>query len=752
MQLDDFKRILGAFADQPTDLDVSKGTLVVQLRDEVLEATISLRGGDLVVAEAGVEYPAAKWITHRVAQLPQLADRILSFVAQPENFVTPAAALLDEPNFAIAGAEIETDNAVSTAQEIVGRRLAGMTSVLFLTSDAGEGKTTTIQQLALIQARLFKEKQTDWLLVPVPLGGRTFLRFDDVVVAALMNRLRFQYWYYEAFLELVRLGVVVPAFDGFEEMIIEGSSGEAISAVGSLVNQLKSSGSVLLAARKAFFDYQSFRTQARLFDAIGKDWVSFARLALHRWSRSHFLEYSQLRGLENAEGIYEAISGRLHPDHPLLTRAVLVRRLIDVAKDANDLGSLLTSLGHEPQDYFYQFVNALVEREAREKWPDKYGDPPKPLLSVAEHHQLLGLLAQEMWYASTDALRLDVVGLVVELFCEQKDLPPQTTRQIRERLKQHSLLITALGGSGVAFDHEDFRSFYLGEALGRTLSRGEQGELRGFLQVASLPEACVEQACLSLHREQVDKLKVINSLQLLASSERPTSFVRENAGVLSVRLLALGGIRKQQLKDMHFPSDSLKGLKLKQIEFVDCHFQPTSLAKTELSDCSFQGCRFERIEVEAGNAIKATLSNCQVDSLTRIDRDDQLFDPAQIRTALARYGFSVVDDVPETERPVAAEPDEETKTLERALRAFMRSTQVNESVFRLRLGVKANLFQDRILPDLLQVGVLEPVPYLGSGVQHRYRMRVTMSAVEEALAASGGQYQVFLQRFTVPPK
>ena len=144
-----------------------------------------------------------------------------------------------------------------------------MTSVVYLTSDAGEGKTSLIDYLAVKQAEAFRAKQSDWLLVPIPLGGRPFLRFDDVVVSALVNRLRFQLLYYDAFLELVRLGVLVPAFDGFEEMIVERSSAEAISALGNLVGRLRSAGTCLVAARKAYFDYPSFGSQARLFDSVG---------------------------------------------------------------------------------------------------------------------------------------------------------------------------------------------------------------------------------------------------------------------------------------------------------------------------------------------------------------------------------------------------------------------------------------------------------------------------------------------------
>jgi hypothetical protein len=747
MLLEDFRRIVTAFADNPSDVDISKGTLLLQLRGEVVEARVYHRLGELVVEDSGVEYTPGQWIVQRVAQLHTLADRILSNVQRPAHFVTPSGSLLDQQNFAANLEDSPTDDAVQTALEVVSRRLAGTTSVLFLTSDAGEGKTTLIQQLAIAQAQRYKAKSSDWLLVPVPLGGRTFLRFDDVVVAALVNRLRFQFLYYEAFLELVKLGVVVPAFDGFEEMIIEGSTGEAISAVGNLVTQLDSAGSVLLAARKAFFDYQSFRTQARLFDAIGKDSVSFARLALHRWSREHFLEYCEMCGLTNGPETYAAIADRLGESHPLLTRAVLVRRLVDVAKDSPSLTALIETLGSSPQDYFYQFVNALVQREAHDKWLDKYGDPPTPLLSVSEHHELLAALAQEMWFSSTDTLRQDVVALVAELFCDTKDKAPQTTREIRERLKQHSLLVKASATSSLAFDHEDFRSFYLGEALGRAMGRCDHGELRTFLQVSSLPTACIEQACLMLRREQFKVTPILQAIQALASAELSTSFVRENSGVLAIRMLSGHSEDKVVLRDMHFPSDALRGVRLQKVEFVSCYFQPTSTVGATLVDCTFTDCRFERLEVGDGAAVSAILNNSVVDSLLRTDRDDHIFDPEQIRSALRSYGFADVQEPNLNPQTVTGDTDEKVRVLERALRAFTRSTHVNESVFRLRLGIKANIFLEEIVPDLVSRSVIEEVPYLGSGVQKRFRMSVAMSSVDSALTSCAGSYEKFIAKF-----
>lgn len=744
MLLGDFKRILTSFADNEADLDISKGTLLVQVRDELIEATLHQQGGQLTVDEGGQRLPAFNWLVNRIARVPLLAERILSYVPEAVGFVTPSARLLDQPDFAKSADEIAHADATTCALAVLGRRPAGTTSVLYLTSDAGEGKTTLINHLARHQASEFKAKRTDWILVPIPLGGRAFLRFDDVVVAALVNRLRFQLLYYDAFLELVRLGVLVPAFDGFEEMIISSSSGEAISAVGNLVRSLSSSGSVLIAARKAYFDYHSFKSQARLFDAIGTDSVAFARLALDRWSRDQFLAYASNRGLANGSDTYSAVAARLRHDHPLLTRAVLVRRLVDVASATPQLTDLLDHIGGAPQHYFFQFVNAIVEREAHEKWIDQSGEPHQPLMSVEEHHELLAMVAQEMWLSATDALRTDVLGVIAEVFADSRKKAPAMVRQIRDRLKQeHALLISGATTGTLAFDHEDFREFYLGEAVGRAIVRGAQSDVRSLLQAGLLPWSAIDEALLHLRRHSAQPGSSIALLQVLASAETGSSLVRENCGALTIGIVS--ETEGAELTSMNFPEDALRGRTLTKLVVRDSYFQASSLAATRLVSCSFHNCRFERLELHADTEASAVLDACEVAMIVRIDRDEQIFDPAQIRSTLAQAGFEIRSAGQEKLPIAASEPDVELWLVERMMRIFLRANQVNEDVIRTKLGVRAGEFFDNVLPNLLRVGMLEAIPYLGHGNQRRFRMRVQMHKLHTALVECGGSFERFLE-------
>ncbi len=283
-------------------MDVRLGKVVAQIREDLIDIELSYTFDEdrqLRVTENGVHYPARHWLLTRIARLPQLADRILAITdvsveaSARSPFVTPPQACL----LAISPVMMKTIpsrlpvlDAVDALIQKASQPLPGATSVLYITSDAGEGKTTIINRAARVQATRYKERKTSSLIVPIPLSGRAFLTFDDAVIAALVNKLRFNYLYFDAFILLVRMGAIIPAFDGYEEMLVEGSKGEAVSALGNLVQSLESSGTVFIAARKAFFEYLSFKTQARLLDAIGDQSASFSRLALLRWNKTQFCD------------------------------------------------------------------------------------------------------------------------------------------------------------------------------------------------------------------------------------------------------------------------------------------------------------------------------------------------------------------------------------------------------------------------------------------------------------------------------
>lgn len=760
MDTNEFKRVLTAFADVPSDVDVRLGKVVAQIRDEVLDVDITYSKTpeqQLLVTENEQQYPARVWLLNRVARLPQLADRLITSTALTAEmaarspFVTPSGSISQDLSATSDSFEdMHVANAVEALLEKANSPLPGATSVLYVTSDAGEGKTTVIGHAARLQAQRFKEKKVGSLVVPIPLSGRTFLNFDDAVIAALVNKLRFNYLYFDAFIELVRMGAVVPAFDGYEEMLVEGSKGEAISALGNLVQALNSSGTIFIAARRAFFDYLSFKTQARLLDAIGDRSASFSRLELSRWNKEQFCEYGKLRKVEQPEEIYETVSARLGTDHPLLTRAVLVRRLFDVAGGCKDQSELAAMLGSNAHDYFYTFVDAIVKREASEKWLARVtGEVMEPLLCIDEHHELLAQIAQEMWQSSVNSLRYDVLDVIVDIFTDGRGKSATINRQIKERVKQHSLLASEIAkGLAVSFDHEDFQNFYLGEALGRLLAKMVRSDLQTFISVNLLAAATIEQSVQYLKRCNADMSAVVTALMNINASETGFSFCKENCSALAIRVAECTPNSGEPLllQAMFFPVDVLAGKHLQKMVFERCHFQPTSTSKSALADLEFHHCEFERIEIDTTERAfeGCVFSNCRIDSLVLNNQDDYSFDPVQIAEWLEGTGASFGGSPPMSASGIT-QKDERLKVLERFLRVFLRSTQVDEEVIRLRLGNAATpRFFDEVLPVLLDNGVLEEVPWKGRGIQHRYKLMRQMSDISDALEVAHGSFDKFL--------
>jgi len=120
-------------------------------------------------------------------------------------------------------------------------------------------------------------------------------------MAAFMNQLRFQRLYYDAFLQLVRIGVLVPALDGFEEICRRNVRRRGGNWSGDVDTSARRRRHLLIAARKAFFEFRRLETQARLIDTLPDVDVGFGRVSLRRWSKSEFLEYCEKQHLKTPQ-------------------------------------------------------------------------------------------------------------------------------------------------------------------------------------------------------------------------------------------------------------------------------------------------------------------------------------------------------------------------------------------------------------------------------------------------------------------
>lgn len=279
------------------------------------------------------------------------------------------------------------------------------------------------------------------------------------------------------------------------------------------------------------------------------------------------------------------------------------------------------------------------------------------------------------------------------------------------------------------------------------LARANRPELQAFLSINLVPAATVEQAVQYLLREGADTQKSFNCVLEINESECGFSFCKENCGAISLRLVECMNKRSDSLRlsGMFFSLGALDGRTLDRVLFEGCHFQPTDTSASSFNSVEFNDCDFERLEIDAIDALKGcTFKQCRIDSLLLKPDDEQTFDPAVIRSWLLKAGAE--DGGPEFATSEFAFPsDERLKLLEKFLRVFLRHTHVDESFIRLRIGkVHASQFFDEVMPALLAEGVLEEVLWKGQGVQHRFKLRVPMSNVNRALEQANGTFEGFL--------
>jgi len=755
MTAEEFKQIVQKFADRKVDVELGGRTLVAEVQGQILEVTLDQKGGLLYCKEGGREETAESWIIRRLGNLDILANRILEFVIDDKALVPVEAELTGVVDSEDSGAISHVEDVVNALPEMVNSLPAASTNIIYLTSDAGEGKTCVLEALARLQARAFLDRRSDWILLPIGLAGRPFMRLDEVIVAALANVFRFRYLYYEAILELVKRKVIVLGLDGFEEMFIESQTGEVASSLGNLVSKLDSQGTLIFAARKAYYHYSNLEAQAKLFKAIRNMNVAFGEAQLQRWKKNQFIQCCEKYGMttQEANGIFDGFCTKLSSDHPVLTRAVLARRAIkEVVNRGGGGESTITDIlgvgDTSPESVFERFVNALIHREATEKWIDRTGEAAAPLLTLEEHRCLLMSIAEEMWIGGTDFLSWNVIEETTEVVVDSLGKSPSTVRQAKERIQHHALLQRKSSGNTHGFDHEEFRTYFLGCRLRLLLVDPRPADIRRFLSVRILPELTVRVAVRAPLLEEGSISSVLGVLKEVASAGPRSSFGRINAASLLVRIISGAGLHDQQLKDMYFPAEMVSGLDLRGIHFEECLFERISLRDEPLRNVEFRSCTIvELVCLPDNHGNSGSFDSMSIPDVIRTGFDDKasfLYSPKSKRIFLQSAGFKIIDEAEVQAAEPEPEMDERVNDVEKVVRAFSKATQVNSNILAMRLGRRWNEFERKILSELIRCGVLVEVRFEGSGQQRRFKLGVGFDEVARARRLCGGDFKRFL--------
>jgi len=740
MTINEFKRQVISFLRKEEDFIQERNKILISIDLNTIE--LSLKKGannEIICIENGNEFAADEWILHRLGKVDILANAILDQIPEDKNYVSVAC------QFESLGVQQDFDDTTSALIKKIDNRFDFATNVFYITAEAGEGKTWLMNQTARLQAQNYLKKRTNWILLPIMLSGRPFLRLDEIIIGTLANTYRFNSYYIESCLELIKQGHIVLGLDGFEEMFIQGEEGDIVSSLGSLLNRLDSSGTLVFSTRRAYYKYTKLENQAKLFDSFGPCDVDFSTFNLNKWDKQQFVKLMLKSGFVDTEAnqCYDDLSKALTPSHPILTRAFLARKLIDEISEQNGNVSLIVEKfkNGNKSEIIQQFVSMLIVREAN-RWIRR-DDVKTPLLTEGQHEYLLQFIAEEMWRNSTETIRKDTLLSLTELACSELKLTPNQIAQCKERILHHALLSPNGNGYHYSFCHDEFYAYFLGRFIGNFLiNTSDKYVVRRLLDKKLLPELSIEEACEIILKSN-SRDSIVIKIQEFSTDIIKTSCFSQNLATILLRLLS----DKQTptvISGVYCSVSAISGLKLCDITFENCIIEEIFINPNLIKNITFRNTEI----------IEATIDKTVTEEYVNITFDQQSYPHSlkiytESKDICYSYNPSDIQKIFEgllhIEAPSNYTPEEKKVIVfYKLVNSFLERTGINENLLKTKLGVNWSFFESNILQPILRCGILVKTEYRGQDRQNRYKLNLPMETLIDARKNCHGNFDELL--------
>lgn len=733
---------LSAFADDDQDLAIEQSGEFILVRggQDVSGRLIDDGSGDIRVEVDGTSMTYRRFLTHRLGRLDVLAERILAKRSAPSVFIDGSALL------STASGEPRAMPATEALATVCAEGSPFSTRVAFVTADAGHGKTLLLRQLQHQTAEEFAAGRASHLFWHVDLQGRQLVRLSEALMGDL-GELRFSGLWMPAVLRLMRMRALVLAVDGFDELAAEQGSTDALGALANLVRQLDGKGVVVAASRRTFFDTEDYLARAGLIRRSMAAACQFDQIALSPWGRDEGMrllgEMNRLHGgFADVDGLYATTLRELGGDthHPMLSRPFLL----------SQLGRAIIEFGIEPATFIRgmddphkgvaALVQAFIEREVRDKWIHR--ETGEPYLTAEQHMELLGRVAEEMYEAQKDRLKLDVIETIASILLEQWGVDVERRVQAVSMVRMHVLLTVPPDGEANvrSFDHTEFRDYFIAYALRRHLEAaidsGALGQLATILRIAQLTDSTAKYVCAMIDLRGDRSRILAERLAELCRREKRMSFVPLNVGtllpfVLDGRVPGSEGVVIEA--PAVFSSLVFEGTTLEDVRLESCTFLNASLSGIRWSGVQLVRCILGELTIDQESQVSGVLlDDCEISGLRVVNGDEEIsreYAPTRIASRLTDAGFTLQERLPQ-QVEIEEQPDSRnTKLVRRVLRMFQRTTVVNDHSIQQRFPQDFNAVINDVMPQLEQHRIVETRTWHGGGSSAVWALVVPLDEV-----------------------
>lgn len=741
----DIRRDLSAFADDDEEIIISAdGTVVMSRGGMLYEFKLRLTdAGAWSVLHNGVDLPYRRFLARDLGRLDVLAERIRSKRHGVPGFVDGPGELESVGSEARLGAATELlDTECRDAPPFASR-------VLFVTADAGQGKTALLREYQARVAEEFAAGQSPFLFWHVDLQGRQLLRLSEALMGDL-GELRVSGLWMPAVVTLLRHRLLVLAIDGFDELAAEQGSTDALGALAMLVRDMGDSGTIIAASRRSFFDTDDYLRRVGQFQRSGVGECEFNQLALRPWRPAEARALLSMVGpdgasLQDPDKVFEDMRQELGADdHPMLTRPFLL----------SQVKRALLTYDVEPREFLRgmedplkgvgDLIRRFVEREVSEKWKQK--DTGEPFLSSDQHLRLLADVAEEMLRSQRAYLDLEIIDAITTLLLDEWVIPEGRRQQIIEMVRMHALLIPVNEDFSVrGFEHPEFRDWFTAYSLAQHLiatDGGPTSALRSLLSTAVITDTTARYAAGMIQNRWTVAHRLAAEFEELSESEWRPTYLQQNLGTIVPFLVDDLSIQERLTIDARLVYGSLvfERSRLRNVEISRGLFVNASFREVDWADVVLRNCDLGDLTVSDARFERVAFVDCRLGSLGVIENGDEHreYSPIRIRALLQRLGIAaeIGESPPGDPDDQAVSPSETDlrREVTKLLRIFRRTTIVAESLIRQKFGAGAQHVIGNVMPLLEQWEIVEPREWRGAGNQHAW---VLAHGLEEILGSDG---------------
>jgi hypothetical protein len=747
--MDEIRADISAFADDEHDVIVESSGATLFVRGGKTIQCRFFQGEDgtwrVEVEDTIVSY--RKFLAHHLAQLEILAQRLVAKRPAPTIFINCDARL----------ESVSGDRRTADALELLNLECSNTppfaSRIVFITADAGHGKTWLLREYQAKQSQRFLDGQSPFVFWHVDLQGRQLLRLSEAVMGDLGD-LRVSGVWMASVVRLLRHKLIVLAIDGFDELAAEQGDKDALGALALLVREMGDSGTVVAASRRTFFDSEEYIKRSRLFRSSAAGACEFDEIRLLPWARREGVGLlrdtrDDGRGFPDPEGTYNDILLQVggETSHPIVTTPFLLSSVV----------SGLLRYGETPAEFLTpaqsmeavdKVVRSFVEREVALKWKSR--ETGEPYLTQEQHFELLENVADEMWTGQTSRLPVDAVELVSTLLLDKWGIPEERKRQVLSMVKMHVLLTIPPGSEGDqrSFHHPEFRDFFVAAALSGhirdAVASGRTDKLGRFLSVGPLPDAVARYVCASINDKGFDHQSVVRVLSELVDREWRPTYLQANVGTLLPSLLSGHDNDRvvQVTAKVVYSSVVFERTRLVNVEFRGGSFVRTTFRDVDWTNVRFVNCSL----AEAGFAresrfVGVVLEDCQLSGVRICEQGEEVereYSPIRMAELLSSVGIRVVENAQPAPAAVAIPPatGEFSRLVHRVLKTFRRTTILSEPLVETRFHADHAAVFDDVIPLMLKHRILRHVPGKGAGKAKCWALEWSL---EDVLRADGGE-------------